>query len=228
MTRTAILPLVVLGACVLLAGAGCNNESKSLKAHIALIEDTNQRLTDDLAASTRRIDDVIRESDALNDRLMVAHGESVDLRTQLVGMSAMSSSAAEATIVPSGWRAVRGGAMTAVGASLFSPGRATLKASGRSALGAIVGTLKGSLAQQDILIVGHTDDSPIKKSGWKDNYELSSQRALAVTRYLRDQGIDPQRLLACGSGEYRPRVPNDSDANRLKNRRIEIFAVNPW
>jgi chemotaxis protein MotB len=45
---------------------------------------------------------------------------------------------------------------------------------------------------------------------------------------LREQGIDPQRLLACGSGEYRPRVPNDSDANRVKNRRIEIFAVNPW
>ncbi|RME41480.1 MAG: flagellar motor protein MotB, partial [Planctomycetota bacterium] len=74
---------------------------------------------------------------------------------------------------------------------------------------------------------GHTDDTPIRKSGWKDNYELSAQRALAVVRYLGSKGIDFKRLIACACGEHRPRVPNRSAAERARNRRVEIFAVDP-
>ncbi|MCH8242160.1 MAG: OmpA family protein [Planctomycetes bacterium] len=76
-----------------------------------------------------------------------------------------------------------------------------------------------------LCVFGHTDGTPIKKSGWKDNWELSTQRSLEVVRYMADRGVARVRLVAGGCGENRPRVQNSSEANRGKNRRVEIFAI---
>ncbi len=110
---------------------------------------------------------------------------------------------------------------------LFAPGKATLRKSGKTALESVASAIRGQYGGKDIFVFGHTDDQPIKKSGWKDNFELSSERALSVVRHLKDRGITPSSLVACGAGEYRPRVPNTSDSNRSQNRRVEIFAVDP-
>ena len=80
-------------------------------------------------------------------------------------------------------------------------------------------------ATHDVLVYGHTDDVPIKKSGWKDNFELSAQRALSVVRYIQGRGVNPTRLVAAGCGEHRPVVANTSSASRTKNRRVEIYAL---
>ena len=74
---------------------------------------------------------------------------------------------------------------------------------------------------------GHTDSDPIRKSGWKDNRELSAQRALAVVRQLQTAGISGGQLVACGWGEHRPLVENSTNTAKAKNRRVEIFAVDP-
>ena len=92
-------------------------------------------------------------------------------------------------------------------------------------LDVIVSAARGAHANKTILILGHTDNAPIRKSGWKDNHELSAQRALAVARYLLDAGVDPARLIAAGSGEYRPRSTNDTEAGRSTNRRIEFYVI---
>ena len=78
---------------------------------------------------------------------------------------------------------------------------------------------------QDVLVYGHTDNEPIKKSGWKDNYELSAQRALAVVRHLQSRGVSAARLVAAGCGEHRPTAPNTSQQSRAKNRRVEIYVL---
>ncbi|MCS7017559.1 MAG: OmpA family protein [Cytophagales bacterium] len=72
--------------------------------------------------------------------------------------------------------------------------------------------------QLKVEISGHTDD--IGSDG--ANMELSRKRAQAVVNYLTQNGIDPARLIAKGYGETMPQVPNNSDANRAKNRRIEF------
>ncbi|MCX7889136.1 MAG: OmpA family protein [Rhodobacteraceae bacterium] len=69
-----------------------------------------------------------------------------------------------------------------------------------------------------ILISGHTDDVGSDAM----NQALSERRAQAVVKYLTGQGIEPGRLFATGYGESRPMVPNDSDFNRGRNRRIEF------
>ena len=111
------------------------------------------------------------------------------------------------------------------GEVLFSPGKVSLKESAKRTLDGVVSTIQGEYADKDVFVFGHTDDRPIKKSGWKDNWQLSTERALAVVRYLGDHGVTSTRLAACGAGEHRPRVGNTSQANRAKNRRVEIYAV---
>ena len=199
---------------------GCNNEMKAKDAHIALIEDTNQQLTNDLAATRRENEAMLRERDEMNASVLAFRGQVDDLNQQLASQPE--------PIETEGWQAVPGGAMIAIeGSVLFASGKQVLRNVGKSTLDAIAGTINSNYSGKDILVFGHTDDRPIRKSGWKDNYELSAQRALSVVRHLRDHGVRPASLVACGAGQHRPRVPNTSDTNRAKNRRVEIFAIDP-
>lgn len=76
---------------------------------------------------------------------------------------------------------------------------------------------------QYINIKGYTDNSQVKKgSRLKDNWEISSLRAVNVLRYLMKLGVKPNRLTATGLGEMDPLVPNNSPRNRERNRRVEF------
>ena len=69
---------------------------------------------------------------------------------------------------------------------------------------------------------GHTDDVPVRAGRYADNWDLSTERALSVVRYLNQQGLAANRLAAAGYGEYQPLDADDSDDARRKNRRIEV------
>jgi len=109
----------------------------------------------------------------------------------------------------------------------FDSGRAALKDSGKAVLKKVADALK-SYEDKAIRVVGHTDNVPISKAYQKvfpSNWELSSARATTVVRFLQEAGIEPERLVATGRAEYAPVAPNDSEAGRQKNRRIEITLV---
>ena len=72
-------------------------------------------------------------------------------------------------------------------------------------------------------IEGHTDSLPVKKGQtYKDNWELSTKRALSVLRFLIKQGIEPSRLSASGYGSFQPIDKKNTVSARMKNRRIEM------
>ena len=72
-------------------------------------------------------------------------------------------------------------------------------------------------------IEGHTDSLPVKKGQtYRDNWELSTKRALSVLRFLIKQGIDPNRLSASGYGSFQPIDKKNTKSARMKNRRIEM------
>ncbi|MGC6484459.1 MAG: peptidoglycan-binding protein [Candidatus Puniceispirillales bacterium] len=71
-------------------------------------------------------------------------------------------------------------------------------------------------------VSGHTDDLPINTPLYRDNWDLSSARAISVVRYLILAGVDPDRLSATGFGEFQPIDNRDNDAARARNRRIEL------
>ncbi|MBN2725257.1 MAG: OmpA family protein [Deltaproteobacteria bacterium] len=109
-------------------------------------------------------------------------------------------------------------------AVLFSPGQVKVKSEGKKALKDIavfLARIKGKHFQ----VAGHTDNDPIKKSRYKDNWLLSSYRAVNVVRTLEEAGVPGKMLSAAGYSEYQQLKPNDSDENKKFNRRIEIQII---
>ena len=80
----------------------------------------------------------------------------------------------------------------------------------------------------DILIMGHTDNRPIRSGVFESNLELSVYRATSVLFYLAEGlGLKQNRFAAGGYGDLRPRYSNDSEADRSKNRRVEFILKRP-
>ncbi|MCP3666621.1 MAG: OmpA family protein [Gammaproteobacteria bacterium] len=71
-------------------------------------------------------------------------------------------------------------------------------------------------------IDGHTDQLPINTQRFPSNWELSTARAVAVVRYLAEQGVSPKRMTAAGFGEFHPLDQGQSKAAYQRNRRIEL------
>ncbi len=111
---------------------------------------------------------------------------------------------------------------------LFPFGSAQVQPQGIVALGKLAKVLKKH-PDLNIIIEGHTDNIPIKPGHkcWKDNWDLSAARAIAVARILINKyNVAPERIEIAGKAQYDPVVPNINAHNRALNRRIEII-VNP-
>ncbi len=77
-----------------------------------------------------------------------------------------------------------------------------------------------------IIVAGHTDNVPIHTRRFRSNWELSSARAVTVAEaLLKNQKIDPKRVLVEGHADADPLVPNDTPGHRAKNRRVELVLV---
>lgn len=209
-----IMLLSALGSALTLSlASGCATPSKA--SGPPPVDHEKQQLR-------AQLNDVLRERDRLGHELQNARQDADSLRAQLASMPPPVEEPAP------GWTAVPGGAMIAIEDSvLFASGKVVLRDEARKTLDAIVSTIRSKYDQKDVLVFGHTDDRPIKKSGWSDNWELSTERALSVVRYLQEHGIPASRLVAAGCGENRPRDPNKSEVSRTANRRVEIYAVDP-
>ena len=104
---------------------------------------------------------------------------------------------------------------------LFRLGKADLLPSTRDFLVQISDLLKKMDGY--IRVEGHTCDLPIHTAEFPSNWELSAKRAINVIKFFHEQNVPPERLSAIGYGEFRPIVSNDGEANRSKNRRVEIY-----
>lgn len=107
---------------------------------------------------------------------------------------------------------------------LFDPGKTDLKKEGQDAIVQVTNILNG-IEGRKFQIAGHTDNKPIKSGKFRDNWELSAQRALTVTELMIKTGMDARRLSAAGYADVLPVASNESDDGRRQNRRIEIVLV---
>jgi chemotaxis protein MotB len=110
----------------------------------------------------------------------------------------------------------------------FSTGETELSKKGAVALAKIAAQIKEELADRPdeswrLVIEGHTDKRPIVSGRYPSNWELSALRASAVVRFLADQGVDPERMVAVGRGPFDPIDPGNDPEAYEKNRRIEIY-----
>ena len=111
---------------------------------------------------------------------------------------------------------------------LFAQGQAEIAVEGQDQLAKLAVALADIATKipEDINWVlqvdGHTDDVPIRAGRYADNWDLSTERALSVVRFLNQQGLPANRLAAAGYGEFQPLDAADNDDARRKNRRIEL------
>jgi flagellar motor protein MotB len=115
------------------------------------------------------------------------------------------------------------------GSVLFSLNSDLLQPEGRALLQTLVGPLQVFLGERDelLMVSGFTDGLPIQKgnSRFADNWDLSAQRALTVTRVLIEEGMPPDRVFAAAFGAQHPVATNESDEGRSQNRRVELAPV---
>ena len=111
---------------------------------------------------------------------------------------------------------------------LFGFGKASITPEGKKILKSVGDILK-NLEDRKIRVIGHTDNIPIgSKYQFKfpTNWELSSARAAAVTRFFQNEsGLDPENMECVGRSYYQPVTSNKTSVGRAKNRRVEIIIV---
>ena len=119
----------------------------------------------------------------------------------------------------------KGLVITFVAEVLFDSGKAQLRKDSFPKLDKVAGVLNTTVADLNVGVEGYTDNEPIRKSGWKSNWELSSARALSVLHYLSQKNVSEPRLAAIGYGEFKPVALNTTKEGRQKNRRVEIVIL---
>lgn len=171
---------------------------------------------------------ILRERDLAQAELVAAQEEAGRLQRERASLQerldAVQGKLEAMPNPPENWRSVPGGAMTSIpGTVLFDSGKAVLRAGAHATLEHLAATILESFPGKDIYIFGHTDAQPIVRSGFRDNWQLSAERALAVVDSLSRNGVAPERIVAAAVGEHRPLI--EGAVAEQRNRRVEIYAV---
>ena len=207
------------------------NGCVSMAAHEQALA-ANQSLQEEKAALTRAYKELEAQRDKLQAAYENAEAGAVDAawlaerrRTLDALMEGLSDQAIEIPGVAV--RSVAEGTVFDVeGEVLFESGQDKLTEQGLQTLGKLAPVLKE--AGRDLLISGHTDSDPIRKSRWHSNLELSVARGLSVVDALINAGVPAARVGVAGYGQFRPRPNNpgtDEEARKRWNRRVEILLV---
>lgn len=108
---------------------------------------------------------------------------------------------------------------------LYQSGSAAITSRADEVLGKIATIIKERQGF-DVMVEGYTDNVPIKNDCITDNWDLSVKRATSVVRALqKNHGIDPNRLIAAGRGEFNTLASNDTSEGRATNRRTRIIIM---
>jgi chemotaxis protein MotB len=212
-------PVVLLLAMIVLTSVGCQrsidernalmDQNREAQAEIDRLRMANDALLSDLAAANSEISRLLAENASL--RAARATPTPTPQPRANTGFEDIDDVTATRT----------GNRVTVQVASdiLFSSGKVDLKSTAKRTLAEVSRVLKSEYDGKTIRIEGYTDTDPIRKSGWKDNLELSLQRSAAVHRYLQQQGIDAERMYAAGFGA------TNTLGSKAASRRVEIVVV---
>ena len=160
---------------------------------------------------------------------LATHLEAEVQKRQIEEKRRMALEQALAIPLASGRVTLNNGRIGISGSVLFSTNSDKLQPDGRLLLKSLVAPLRVYLGERDelLMVSGFTDDVPVQGSNTRfaDNWELSAQRALTVTRALIDEGMPSSLIFAAAFGTEQPVAPNTDDKGRSQNRRVEMAPV---
>lgn len=217
----AFVGIVLMGGCrsttdrmrVLEAEkADAEMRNKSLVDEVAQLSARSIQNQKDLARERARADAAVKRADALAPR---RPGDFVVIdpsKFEVEGVEVRPNEDGGATI-------------TLASDVTFRAGRADLSARAVEILKRVAAALKSTEGVRAVRIEGHTDTDPIRKSGWRNNEELSLARAKMVRKYLVTQGFAEDFLSVDGLGASKPVESNKTKAGKARNRRVEIILL---
>jgi flagellar motor protein MotB len=160
---------------------------------------------------------------------LAAHLEVEVKKRQMEEQRRITLEAALAIPLATGRITLNNGRIGISGRVLFSLNSDELQPEGRQLLSSLVTPLRAYLTARDelLMVSGFTDDRSIRGGNhrFEDNWELSAQRALTVTRALIDEGMPSNMVFAAAFGAEQPITPNTDEAARAQNRRVEMAPV---
>jgi chemotaxis protein MotB len=192
----------------------CEKEKKrinSLQSELQQAEQANMTLQNELAADEQRISQL--ENDVAVKEMTI---------TSLRNKQQEQPPVRRGPVREGEWeKGLKADRLTIESDILFPSGKASLTSSGKAKLDQAVRDLKQRYAGQKVRIYGFTDTDPIVKTKnlWNDNLDLSANRAMSVTRYLRERGIDPKQVETIAMGEFYPL------STKRQSRRVEIVVI---
>jgi flagellar motor protein MotB len=215
-TRRFVSPLLIAALAMSVSVVGCGPSEKDLKIEDLTAE--NDQLKSELDDRDRLINEaLVRENEARG---------SIDELNQRIAQMRADSQKPQAQQGADGWITTPTFDMISIpGEVMFASGKADLSAQGRSTLARLASDIRARYGDRDLYVFGHTDNEPIRKSKWKDNWELGSARALSAVRELAKLGVPRESLIQANCGEYRPKASNSNKGTRVQNRRVEFYAV---
>lgn len=253
MNKISTIALVV-GLGLGLAGSGCITKKEhlakvgELESKLSATEQARAKLAEQLAQLERESADMKQRIAGLSGDIGKAESDKAALNADLAAMKRSledlkrAQAAAEKrtkafrdlvakfkAMVDAGKLAVeiRNGLMLVKLPDniLFDPGKTDLKKEGQEAIGQVTKILVG-VEGRKFQVAGHTDNQPLGRGArYKDNWELSTARALTVVDLMIKDGMGANRLSAAGYADVLPVDSNASEEGRKKNRRIEIVLV---
>lgn len=208
------------------AGAVNDEELENLRQQLSdkdlLLQEKESQLSDksySLAEKEKQLAELQQELDQLRQKLAESEGKLAERQEDVEALRQKLDNL-QVTLAET----AKGLELTILDELLFAPGRDEITPEGKAVLDQIAQIVKERFPNRELLIEGHTDNQPIKVSGWKSNWELGAARALAVLHYLEDQwAFKPTNLGAVTYSQWRPVADNDSEEGRRKNRRAVII-----
>ena len=187
-----------------------------LKERLEKLGQNVEKLISERGALSKGLEDARSRLDELRRQKAAAEARLATYRNLLSRLRAMID-AGQLKVV------VREGRMLLALANdvLFDSGKTEIKPDGQAALTQIAQVL-ATIPDRKFVVAGHTDNVPIRIARFPSNWELSTARAVEVTRFLIKNGMKPEVLAASGYGEFDPLAKNDTPDGRTQNRRIEI------
>jgi len=217
-TRILALPVIALAAAVLV---GCDEnktaandvlqQNEALTKQLAEKDDKLNALGSQLASSEARVSDLQQQLSACQQQTVAGapagDGNAVDTKA-FKGIDGV-----EVTVEGNDIH------LTIANSLLFDSGKTGLKDSARHTLDTIAQKVKELYPNREIVVIGHTDSDPIRKSAFPTNYHLGFERAFAVREYLGKKGVTENHVALMSFG------PDQPEPTKEKSRRVEVVVT---
>ncbi len=166
-------------------------------------------------ADSQNLDQMVREQEEIMEAQRLTYNNIQSFITQQAMQDQITAVFDDGKII-----------LTVPGDVLFNPASELLSANAERALYTLLNIFQQN-SNQSINIHGYSDNTPVPRGArFYDNWELSTLRAINVLRYYLNSGVDSDRIVASGMGELNPKFPNDTDAHKAQNRRVEFILDN--